>query len=260
MEIVICPSYEDLSRKAAAAVAGVVRAKPTAVLGFATGSSPVGLYQELIRLHTEEGLDFSGVTTFNLDEYVGLPHDHPQSYWHFMHENLFNHINVPADRVHVPSGTEADHEAFCARYEEMITEAGGIDCQVLGIGSDGHIAFNEPGSSLGSRTRMVTLTEQTLEDNARFFENRDDVPRHAISMGVATIMEARKCVMVVNGANKAEAFAAAAEGPVTCMITAGALQYHPDTVCFLDEAAAGNLSLADYYKWIQASKGGSPKQ
>jgi len=254
MEVVICRTYDALSRKAAAVVADMVRAKPKAVLGFATGSSPLGLYKELIRLHKEEGLDFSKVTTFNLDEYVGLAPDHPQSYWHFMHENLFNHINVPKKKVHVPSGTSKNHAAFCAQYEKWIQEAGGIDVQILGIGSDGHIAFNEPGSSLGSRTRVVTLTEQTIDDNARFFVKRDDVPRHAISMGVGTVLEARKLVMVASGRNKAPALAAAIEGPVTCMITASALQLHPDPIVFADEEAAGQLKLADYYRWIQKNK------
>ncbi len=254
MDVAICSSYEELSAKAAAVVADVVRAKPNAVLGFATGSSPVGLYQELIRLHREEGLDFSGCTTFNLDEYVGLDHAHPQSYWAFMHENLFGAINVPEDRVHVPSGTAADPAAFCREYEKAIADAGGIDVQVLGIGSDGHIAFNEPGTSLGSRTHLVTLTEQTIDDNSRFFEKAEDVPRHAISMGVASIMEARTCVMVVNGANKAPALAAMLEGPVTCMITASALQYHPDTRVFCDEASAADLTMTDYYRWIQQAK------
>jgi len=254
MEVVICRNYDEMSRKAAAAVADVVRRKPKAVLGFATGSSPLGLYKELIRLHKEEGLDFSKVTTFNLDEYVGLAPDHPQSYWRFMHENLFGHINVPKKNVHVPSGTSKDHAAFCAQYEKWIKEAGGIDAQILGIGSDGHIAFNEPGSSLGSRTRMVTLTEQTIDDNARFFQKRQDVPRHAISMGVGTVLEARKLVMVVNGKSKAPALAAAIEGPVTCMITASALQLHPDPIVFADEEAAGQLKMTDYYRWIQKNK------
>ncbi len=250
MHVIICPDYDSLSRKAAKRVADLVRAKPDAVLGFATGSSPVGLYTELIRLHTEEGLDFSGVTTFNLDEYGGLPGDHPQSYRYFMNENLFNHINVPMERTHVPSGTEEDWRAFCAGYEKKIVEAGGIDLQVLGIGSDGHIAFNEPGSSLGSRTRRVYLTKQTIEDNSRFFEKAEDVPTSAISMGVGTVLEARTCVMVVGGANKAEALAAAVEGPVTSMITASALQWHPETLVFCDDAAAANLTMREYYDWI----------
>jgi glucosamine-6-phosphate deaminase len=248
---VICKNYAELSKRAAAVVADVVNHKPTAILGFATGSSPVGLYKELIRLHKEEGLDFSKVTTFNLDEYVGLPGGHPQSYRHFMNQNLFDHINVPNQNTHVPSGTTANHKAFCEWYEQRIRECGGLDVQILGIGSDGHVAFNEPGSSLGSRTRMVTLTEQTLDDNARFFKKKADVPRHAISMGVGTILEARRLLMVANGKNKAEALAAAVEGPVTSMITASALQLHPDVVVFTDEDAAGQLKMRDYYNWIQ---------
>ena len=257
MDVVICKDYAAMSKAAAQVVAEVLNHKPNAVLGFATGSSPIGLYKELIRLHKEEGLDFSKVTTFNLDEYVGLAPDHPQSYRTFMNTNLFNHINVPPQNTHVPSGTAANHAASCAWYEKRICDCGGIDLQVLGIGSDGHVAFNEPGSSLGSRTRMVTLTEQTIEDNARFFKKKSDVPRHAISMGVGTILEARKQVVVVNGKNKAPAVAAAVEGPITAMITASALQLHPDVIVFTDEDAAGQLKMRDYYNWIQkqAKKG-----
>jgi len=251
MDVVICRSYEELSKAAAAVVADLVNHKPNAVLGFATGSSPVGLYQELARLHHKEGLDFSKVTTFNLDEYVGLAGDHPQSYRRFMNEKLFNHINVPVQNTHVPSGTSTNHKAFCEWYEKQIRDAGGIDLQVLGIGSDGHVAFNEPGSSLGSRTRMVTLTEQTIDDNARFFKKKADVPRHAISMGVGTVLEARKLRMVVNGKSKAPALAAAIEGPITSMITASALQLHPDVIVFVDEDAAAQLKMRDYYEWIQ---------
>jgi glucosamine-6-phosphate deaminase len=257
MDVVICKDYAAMSKAAARVLAGLVNHKPNAVLGFATGSSPIGLYKELIRMHKEEGLDFSKVTTFNLDEYVGLPPDHPQSYRTFMNTNLFSHINVPVQNTHVPSGTSANHVAFCEWYEKQIRDCGGLDLQVLGIGSDGHVAFNEPGSSLGSRTRMVTLTEQTLDDNARFFKKKADVPRHAISMGVGTILEARKQLMVVNGKNKASALAAAVEGPITSMITASALQLHPDVSVFVDEDAAGQLKMRDYYNWIQkqAKKG-----
>ena len=254
MEVVICPTYDELSRRAAKVVGELVRTKPWAVLGFATGSSPLGLYKELIRMHGEEGLDFSHVTTFNLDEYFGLGPDHPQSYHKFMFDNLFGHINVAPENVHVPLGTTEAPASFCASYEKRIAECGGIDLQVLGIGSDGHIAFNEPGSSLGSRTRLVYLAEQTIQDNARFFDKQEDVPRTALSMGVGTVLEARKCLMVVNGANKAEALAAAVEGPVTSMITASALQLHPDAIVFADAAAAAGLKMRSYYDWIQAEK------
>ena len=254
MEVVICANYDEMSKRAAKVVADLVRAKPDAVLGFATGTSPIGLYKELARLHKAEGLDFSEVTTFNLDEYAGLDGTHPQSYRRFMNENLFNHINVPKENTNVPSGTAADWREFCDEYEEMIIDAGGIDLQVLGIGSDGHVAFNEPGSSLGSATRLVYLTKQTLDDNSRFFDRPEDVPRTAISMGVGTILEAHQCLMVVNGANKAAALAAAVEGPVTSMITASALQWHPDTIVFCDEPAAAGLKMRDYYDWIQKQK------
>ncbi len=254
MEVVVCKDYDEVSAEAAAMMADLVRTKPDAVLGFATGSSPVGLYKALIRLHKEEALDFSKVTTFNLDEYCNLGSDHPQSYRTFMNDNLFDHVNVPRANTHVPSGTTDDWPAQCAAYEQQIADAGGIDLQVLGIGSDGHIAFNEPGSSLGSRTRLVYLTRQTIADNSRFFEKEEDVPRTAISMGVGSILEARQCLVVVNGANKAPALAAAVEGPVTCMITASALQLHPDTILFCDEAAAAQLTMREYYDWIQQQK------
>ena len=259
MEVVICPTYEDTSIAAARAVTELLNTKPNAVLGMATGSTPLGMYKELVRLHRQEGLDFSQVITFNLDEYVGLAPDHPQSYHYFMNEHLFKHINIPPQNIHIPSGTTRNHEAFCQWYERRITECGGIDLQILGIGNDGHIAFNEPSSSLGSRTRIKTLAKQTIEDNARFFEKKEDVPIYAITMGVGTIVEARELLMVVNGKAKATAVAAAIEGPVTSMITASALQLHRDSKVFLDAEAAGELKMRDYYEWIQANKPGVPK-
>ena len=258
MEIIIRDDYASVSPQAAAAVADLLRAQPQAVLGLATGSTPLGLYQELIRLHREENLDFSQVTTFNLDEYVGLAADHPQSYHYFMHDNLFRHINVPHENIHIPDGTASDYRAFCESYEARIESCGGIDLQVLGIGSDGHIAFNEPGSSLASRTRIKTLARQTIEDNARFFDSVDDVPIYAITMGVGTILDARKIILLANGANKASAVAAAVEGPVTSMCTASVLQNHPDTIFFLDTEAANELEMADEYRWIQDNKPGAP--
>lgn len=245
MEIIIQENYAAVSQQAAAVVADVVRSRPGAVLGLATGSTPLGLYQELIRLHREEDLDFSQVTTFNLDEYIGLSAEHPQSYHYFMHDNLFRHINVPVENIHIPDGTTSDCQAFCESYEERIASSGGIDLQVLGIGSDGHIAFNEPGSSLVSRTRVETLAEQTIEDNARFFASADDVPVEAITMGVGTILDARKIILLANGANKSSAVAAAAEGPVSSQCTASALQNHPDTIFFLDTEAASQLQMSD---------------
>jgi len=259
MEVIICPTYEQMSVRAAEEVARQLNTKPNSVLGLATGGTPCGLYQELIRMHKEEGLDFSQVTTFNLDEYVGLADDHPQSYHYFMWDNLFKHVNVSPQSTHVPSGTTRNYLAFCKWYEQRIVECGGIDLQVLGIGTDGHIAFNEPGSSLGSRTRIKTLAKQTIEDNKRFFGPDEEVPIYAITMGVGTILEARKLVLVANGEKKAEAVAAAVEGPVSSSITASALQLHPDSMIFLDAPAAGALKMRDYYEWIQQNKPGAPK-
>src|SRR3954466_5735996 len=241
MEVVVLPSYEQMSRAAAQVVADVLNAKPNAVLGMATGSTPLGLYQELVRMHREEGLDFTQVTTFNLDEYVGLRPEHAQSYHYFMQENFFRHVNIAPSNIYIPSGTTSNYRSFCEWYERRIEECGGIDVQILGIGSDGHIAFNEPGSSLSSRTRLKTLAKSTIDDNARFFSTRDEVPIYAITMGVGTILEARKLVMVANGSKKADAIAQAVEGPVSSMITASALQLHPDALVYVDEPAAGKL-------------------
>jgi len=173
MEVVIRRDYEQMSATAAQLVIDVLNTKPNAVLGMATGSTPLGLYQELVRLHEAGEVDFSRVTTFNLDEYVGLPANHPQSYHYFMHEHFFQHVNIPRHNINIPSGTTSNYPAFCQWYEGRIAECGGIDLQILGIGTDGHIAFNEPGSSLSSRTRLKTLSKQTIDDNARFFELRD---------------------------------------------------------------------------------------
>ena len=258
MEVIIEPTYEQMSRAAAKQVAKVLNAKPDAVLGMATGSTPLGLYQELIRMQNEEGLDFSQVTTFNLDEYVGLPVDHPQSFHYFMHENFFKHINIPTQNVHIPSGTTSNYRAFCQWYEQRIEECGGIDLQILGIGSDGHIAFNEPTSSLNSRTRLKTLARPTIEDNARFFDRVEDVPIYAITMGVGTVLDSQEALLVANGKGKADAVAEAIEGPVTSMITASALQMHPRAKFYLDDGAAGKLKMRDYYDWIQAKKPGAP--
>jgi glucosamine-6-phosphate deaminase len=259
MEVVVLPTYEEMSRAAAAVVVDVLNTKPNAVLGMATGSTPLGLYQELVRKHREEGLDFTQVTTFNLDEYVGLRPEHPQSYHFFMHDNFFQHVNIARGNVYIPSGTTSNYRSFCDWYEKRIEECGGIDVQILGIGSDGHIAFNEPGSSLTSRTRLKTLAKPTIDDNARFFDKPSDVPIYAITMGVGTILEARTLVLVANGKNKAKAVAAMVEGPVTSMTTASALQLHPDARVFLDESAASELKMRDYYDWVQKKKPDAPR-
>ncbi len=259
MEIIINETYDEMSRAAAQEVRQTLNSKPDAVLGLATGSTPLHLYRELVRLHREENLDFSQVTTFNLDEYVGLGMHDPQSYHYFMHENLFKHINIAPQNIYIPSGTTDNYEAFCAWYEQRIRECGGIDLQILGIGSDGHIAFNEPSSSLGSRTRIKTLAKQTIDDNARFFDRSEDVPIYAITMGVGTILEARKILLLANGEQKAAAIAAAIEGPVTSMITASALQLHPRVVFYLDRPAAADLQMTEYYDWVVKNQPGSPQ-
>jgi len=259
MEVIVQPNYEKMSKVAAQLVVDVLNTKPNAVLGMATGSTPLGLYQELVRLHKEEDLDFSRVTTFNLDEYVGLPVNHEQSYHYFMHENFFKHVNIQPQNINIPSGTTSNYPAFCEWYEQRIEECGGIDLQILGIGSDGHIAFNEPTSSLSSRTRLKTLSKQTIDDNARFFDRREDVPVYAITMGVGTILDARQLVLVASGKAKAKAIAQAVEGPVTSMITASALQMHRDATVIVDEDAASGLKMRDYYDFIYAAKPSAPK-
>ncbi len=254
MEIIIQPDAGTASVIAAKYMARVLREKPHAVLGLATGGTPVRLYRELIRMHREEGLDFSGITTFNLDEYVGLDPRHPASYNQFMHDNLFDHINIPAERIHIPNGMTDNIPAHCREYEDKIRAAGGIDLQVLGIGSDGHIGFNEPMSSLASRTRIKTLTEETIADNSRFFGAAAEVPRHVITMGIGTILQSRTCLLLAFGAAKATALAAAVEGPVTAALPASALQHHPEVKVFCDEAAATHLLRADYYRWVYGNK------
>ena len=250
MEVVIQPDAAAVSAYAARVVATQIRRKPRTVLGLATGSTPTGLYRELIRLHRDEGLDVSQVMTFNLDEYVGLPPDHPQSYHQVIRRAFLDQVNIAPGHVHIPNGLADDIEAECQRYEDAIRAAGGIDIQVLGMGITGHIGFNEPGSSLGSRTRLKELTPRTIRDNSRFFPSEADVPRYSITMGVGTIMDARRCLMLVLGEHKAEILARAIEGPVTAMVTASMLQLHPLATIVVDEAAAGRLELRDHYKWV----------
>jgi glucosamine-6-phosphate deaminase len=242
MLVIVKESYDAMSKEAARIIADRLRRKPNMVLGLATGSTPLGLYKELIRMHKDEGLDFSKVTTFNLDEYVGLPPSHDQSYHYFMHENLFKHINIDPRYIHVPMGMAKDIDAFCAWYEQRMVEAGGIDLQVLGIGGNGHIAFNEPGSSLYSRTRIKTLTGTTRMDNARFFKNMDEVPKYAITMGVGTIMDAKEIVLLANKTSKAEAIRASVEGPITAMCPASIIQMHRTAFVITDKEAASKLT------------------
>jgi glucosamine-6-phosphate deaminase len=254
MEIIIKANAAAVQEEAAKIIAAQVRTKPASVLGLATGSTPIGVYSLLAAMHREKGLDFSRVSTFNLDEYVGLPSSHPQSYREFMRQHLFSQVNVAPERIHFPDGLAKDVPAHCAEYEAAIRQAGGIDLQLLGIGSDGHIGFNEPASSLASRTRIKTLTPRTVKDNARFFGSVDQVPRHVITMGVGTIMETRACLLLAMGENKADAVAGMAEGPITANLPASVLQMHPVCKLVVDEAAASKLRRADYYRWVYDNK------
>jgi glucosamine-6-phosphate deaminase len=251
MRVVILPKADDVSRRAAEVIADCIRSKPNAVLGLATGGTPLGTYGELIGAHHSGRVSFCNVTTFNLDEYVGLGPEHSQSYGYFMRENLFSKADFDLTRCHVPSGLADDYDVYCRAYERQICDAGGIDLQLLGIGSDGHIAFNEPGSSLASRMRLKALTERTRSDNARFFAAGEEVPSLAVTMGVGTILEARKILLLATGANKANAVRAFIEGPVTSQITASALQLHPHVTVLLDEPAAEWLQRRDYYDQVE---------
>ncbi len=254
VRVIIQPDSETCGLRAARIVADLVRKKPDCVLGLATGSTPLIAYRELVRMHRDEGLDFSRVTTFNLDEYVGLSSIHPQSYRQFMQVNLFEHINIRLTSTNVPDGRALDFEVHCRQYEQKIADAGGIDLQILGIGSDGHIAFNEPGSSLGSRTRLKTLASETIRDNARFFGGEDKVPRLAVTMGVGTILESRRCLLLAFGKHKAAAVRDTVEGPVTAQVTASALQLHREVIGIFDEEAAGLLARKSYYAEVERAQ------
>lgn len=237
MKIYKVKNYEEMSRKAANIISAQVLLKPDCVLGLATGSTPVGAYKQLIEWHKKGDLDFSQVKTVNLDEYKGLSPDNDQSYRYFMNKNLFSGINIPMENTHVPNGAEADSQAACSAYNAIIRELGGIDLQLLGIGHDGHIGFNEPDSVFPAETHCVDLTPLTIEANKRFFEKAEDVPRQAYTMGIKNIMLARKILIVVSGADKAEILAKAVEGPITPQVPASVLQLHPDVTLVADEAA-----------------------
>ena len=251
MRVVILENANDVSRRAADLICGAVRAKPNAVLGLATGSTPLGTYQELVLRARSGEIQFDQVTTFNLDEYVGLPADHPQSYRSFMRMHLFQPASFSMERCHLPQCNTADIQSACESYEQKIRDAGGIDMQLLGLGSDGHIAFNEPGSSLASRTRVKALTEQTRADNARFFDSAEGVPQLAVTVGIGTILDARQAVLLATGDGKAAAVRSFVEGPVTSQVPASALQLHRNALVLLDEAAASWLVRKDYYRHVE---------
>ena len=243
MDIIICNDAKEFNEKSAQILASQIQQKLNSILGLATGSTPVGMYRQLIEMYKNNQLDFEQVKTFNLDEYVGLDKDHPQSYHAFMFKNLFDHINIKKENVHLPDGKASDLEGECAAYEEKIKKAGGIDLQVLGVGHNGHIGFNEPKTPFESTTHVVELDQRTIEANSRFFDSIDEVPRKALSMGIKTIMQAKKILFMAIGADKAEIVAKALQGPVTPDVPASVLQLHPNVTVVLDKEAASKLSL-----------------
>ena len=244
MLVIVDKTLGELNQRAARIVAGHVRKKPEIVLGLATGKTPQGLYSELIRLCREDCLDFSRVTTFNLDEYYGIPRDDPQSFYTAIHQGFLDHINIKPENTHLPDGHTADFATSCIEYEEAILVAGGIDLQILGIGRTGHIGFNEPTSSLASRTRLKTLSEETIRDNSK---DGSEIPPLSITMGIGTILEATELLLLATGDAKSDAIAKAIEGPITSSVSASALQMHGNVRVLLDEAAAAGLRHRNYY-------------
>lgn len=243
MKIYKAKDYKDMSRKAANIISAQVIMKPNCVLGLATGSTPIGTYDQLVEWYNKGDLDFSEVTTVNLDEYKGLPRTNDQSYYYFMHQHLFDRVNIDPERTNVPNGMEPDAEKECGRYEELIRSLGGVDLQLLGLGHNGHIGFNEPGEAFEKETHCVDLTESTIEANKRFFASADDVPKQAYTMGIKTIMQAKKILIVVNGENKADIVECAFFGPVTPEVPASILQLHNDVTLVGDEAALAKIGI-----------------
>ena len=241
MKLIRTKNYEELSRKAANIIAAQITLKPDCLLGLATGSSPIGTYDNLVSMYESGNLDFSRVRSVNLDEYMGLGGDNDQSYRYFMNKHLFERVNIDMTNTHVPDGTVLDSEKACAAYNALLAEMGTIDLQVLGIGPNGHIGFNEPDDHFAAETHCVDLTDATIQANKRFFENEADVPRKAYTMGIGNIMSAKMIVLVANGKNKAKALAAALKGPVTPQCPASILQFHPNAIIIADENALSEL-------------------
>lgn len=242
MKLIIEKDYENISKRAANEILKIVNKKERSILGLATGSSPVGLYEELIKLNEEKKIDFSKVTTINLDEYIGISNNHPQSYRYFMNDTLFNHINIDKNNTYVPNGNAEDMEAECVGYDKNIRDLGGIDLQLLGIGGNGHIAFNEPDGELVVGTHVTGLTESTIEANSRFFDSIDEVPKKAITMGLGEIMKAKSIILIASGKGKAEAIAKLFSGKITTKSPATLLAVHNDVTVIIDEQAASLLN------------------
>ena len=241
LQVICAKDYEDMSRKTANIIAAQLILKKDSVLGLATGSTPVGMYRHLVEKYNQGDLDFSQVRSVNLDEYQGLNKEHDQSYYYFMNENLFKHVNIPEGATNLPDGTNADIEGECRRYHDVIMSMGGVDLQLLGIGNNGHIGFNEPSDHFEERVHCVELAESTIQANARFFASDADVPRRAFSMGIGEIMAAKKVLIMASGKAKAEAVKAMLTGPVTSQVPASILKFHPDVVLVADEEAMSLL-------------------
>lgn len=238
MKVIVTKNYDELSKVAANEMANIIKNNPKAILGLATGGSPVGMYKELIKMNQSGEIDFSKVTTVNLDEYVGLSGEHPQSYRYFMNNILFNHINIDKNNTYVPNGLAENIEEECKNYDVKIAELGGTDVQLLGVGNNGHIAFNEPDSSLVSGTHLTGLTEETIKANARFFDTIDEVPKTALTMGLGGIMKSKKIIVIASGESKAEAVKGMVSGKISTNMPASMLQMHRDVVVIVDEDAA----------------------
>ncbi|ACA55763.1 glucosamine-6-phosphate deaminase [Clostridium botulinum] len=243
MRIIVVDNYEKMSKKAAAMIASQVILKPDSVLGLATGDTPIGMYKEIIDIYKNEKMDFSKVRTFNLDEYYGLNRENPQSYYYYMMNNLFNHVNIDENNINIPNGMADNIEIECKEYERKIDKAGGIDLQILGIGVNGHIGFNEPNISFESETHLVNLNEKTIESNSRFFSSKEEVPTKAISMGIKSIIHSKKIILLACGSAKSDAVSKAINGKINPNIPASILQLHRDVVVIIDKEAASKLNL-----------------
>ena len=254
MEILIRDSLESGAKVGARVVKKIIKSNNRTVLGLATGDTPLRMYHELIRMNESGELSFKNCTTFNLDEYVGLSREDERSYFYYMMSNLFDHVDIDKKNVYLPDGNAEDLREACRKYEQQIKDAGGIDLQVLGIGGNGHIGFNEPTGSFASRTWVKILSEQTIHDNSMYFDKQEEVPRHVVTMGIATIMESRHCLLLANGAKKADAIRKMIEGPISASCPASILQMHPRVTIVLDEEAAYLLTFKDHYKWVEKNK------
>lgn len=254
MEIIIKKDYHKMCEEAVKLIHQSWQKKKDLVLGLATGKTPLGVYEGLIQLFQKGEMDFSDVRAFSLDEYLGLPHDHPQSFAFYMQQNFFEHVNIKEENIFRLSGLPENVEAHCYEYEEKIRMTGGIDIQVLGIGKNGHIGFNEPSSSLSSRTRIKTLTEETITANDPFFHNKKEIPRYCLTMGIGTIMESRMILLLASGQEKSQAIHQTIEGPITATIPASILQLHVQAKIIIDEEAASQLERESYYRWVYDHK------